>query len=339
METVRLIQVGLGVMGKSWLRLISATPRTETVAWVDADPNCLKALVAEGKAQADHCYVSFEEALAREDAHGVLVATPPELHESVCVAAARAGLHILCEKPLADSMEAAVRAVEAAEQAGVILMVAQNRRHTPFIHTMRQLVQAQKYGRSGQAFVHFHQIFTRASFRDTMAHPLLVDMANHHFDAIRCVFGQEPNSVVGAGWNPPWSRFHGIGSAVLVFDYADGLHVVYEGTWQTIDVAMTANGCDWRIECERGVITCQQEVVFAAAADHSPTGSFGVPLQPVEMMPMTLQGGAYLLDEFLDAIGTGRVPETSGRDNLKTLAMVYAAVEAVDTGRRIQMPL
>lgn len=337
METIRLIQVGLGVMGKSWLRTILATPHVETVAWVDADPSCLAALVAGGQAQADHCYTFFEQALTREEAHGVLVATPPEFHEPVCVAAARAGLHVLCEKPLADTLAAARRVVEEAEQAAVILMVAQNRRHTSFIHKMRQLVQSQRYGRPAQAFVHFHQTFTRASFRDHMAHPLLVDMANHHFDTIRCVFGQEPVGVSGTGWNPPWSRFRGIGSAVLVFDYADGLRVVYEGTWQAIDVAMTSNAGDWRIECKRGVIACQSEVVFAGDADNSPSGSCGIPLQPIEMAPMPRQGGAYLLDEFLAAIRTGHAPETTGRDNLKTLAMVHAAVEAVDTGRRVEV--
>lgn len=322
-------------MGSGWFKTIASTPGIETVACVDTNQAALDKLVQAGQIAAAHCYTRFADALQQEQADAVLIATPPDLHEPVCVQAAAAGLHILCEKPLADTLEAATRMTDAAEQAGVVLMVAQNRRHNPFIHTLTRLVQAGDYGPPGQVFVTFRQIFTRDSFRDSMAHPLLIDMANHHFDTIRCVLGQEPVGVLGTAWNPAWSRFNGDASAMIVFDYASGLRVVYEGTWHAIDVDMTANGCDWRIECERGVYACKADVVYAGAKGDSASGSLGSPLQPVPMVEMAHQGSAYLLDEFMRAIRDGKPPQTTGRDNLRTLAMVFAAVEAVNSGRRI----
>jgi predicted dehydrogenase len=170
-----------------------------------------------------------------------------------------------------------------------------------------------------------------------MEHPLLIDMANHHFDTIRCVLGQEPVGVEAIGWNPGWSRFQGIASAVVVFDYASGLRLVYDGSWHTIDVDMTSNACDWRIECEHGVIACKQEVVYEGKQGNSPTGTTGIPLQPSEMLVMPVQHQAYLLHEFIHAISDSKPPETTGRDNLNTMKMVFGAVEAVNTGKYIKL--
>lgn len=337
MDTVKLIQVGVGAMGSIWFSIIQGMPGVETVACVDTNEAALDRLIQTGRIDAGHCFTSFADAVSAVQADGVLVATPPDMHEEVCIQAARAGLHVLCEKPQAETLDSARRMVEAAATAGRILMVAQNRRHNPFIHTLAKLVKEGRYGKPGQVFVTFRQIFTRDSFRDSMAHPLLIDMANHHFDAIRCVLGQDPVGVMGTSWNPVWSRFKGSASALVVFDYADGLRVVYEGSWHTIDVDMTGNGCDWRIECEQGVYACKKEVVYEGARGNSASGSFGVPLSPVPMVEMEYQGHIYLLGEFMDAIHSGRLPQTTGEDNLKTLAMVFAAVEAVNTGRHVAL--
>jgi predicted dehydrogenase len=330
-NTIKIIQAGLGAMGGNWFKTIGATPGVETVACVDTNTDTLERLAQAGQ----RCYISFEDALRNEQADAVLIATPPDLHEPVAVQAAEAGLHILCEKPLADTLDSARRMADAADAANVVLMVAQNRRHNPFIHTMSKLMREANYGQAGQVFVTFRQIFTRDSFRDDMAHPLLIDMANHHFDTIRCVLGEEPVGVMGTAWNPAWSRFKGAASAVVVFDYASGMRVAYEASWHTIDVDMTPNGCDWRIECERGVYACKNEIVYEGMRGDSASGSLGSSLQPVQMVDMPHQGGAYLLHEFMTAVREGKSPQTTGRDNLKTLAMVFAAVEAVDSGKRV----
>lgn len=330
MKPIRIVQVGMGHMGKAWLSALRAHPDAEAAAWVDPDRPALEALARQGLLAPDRCFARLEDALARVPADAVLVATPPELHEEACVQAAQKGLHILCEKPLAHSLESARRAVEASERAGVVLQVAQNRRHADFIHTLRRRVRERPFGRPGQAYVTFRHHFTRDSFRDRMEHPLLVDMANHHFDAIRCVFAAEPAGVQGIAWNPYWSRFRGPASAVLVFDYADGLRVVYQGSWHTVDADKTSNGCDWRIECEGGAIGCENEQVFEIAA--------GGRRIPVASAPMPKQYGGYLLDEWIRAVRGGAPPETTGRDNLGTLAMVFGAVRAVDRGGRIALP-
>jgi len=338
MERVKLILAGFGAMSKlAWCPLIQQTPAAEMVACVDPDPEAFSEAIEKGYLTPEMCFSSLCEAIAVVKADGVIVVTPPNQHEAVCLEAAKAGLHILCEKPLAPSLEAAKRMVQAAEDAGVQLMIAQNRRHTAFIHTMRNLVQSNRFGKAGQVYVTFRQIFTRDSFRDTMEHPLLIDMANHHFDTIRYVLGEEPAGVAAVGWNPDWSRFRGIASAVVVFDYKRNLRVVYDGSWHAMNGEMTSNGCDWRIECEDGVIVCRGERVYTAPRGEYASGSCGGVLTEEKQVDMRYETTAYLFWEFLQVITKGRIPETSGEDNIHTLNMVFAAVQAVDTGKHVQI--
>ncbi len=323
-----VILLGLGVMGKAWLQALSAEPRARVAACVEPHRETREALIASGRLPRELVFSSFEET-ADIRADMALVVVPPDAHEACCVQAAERGLHILCEKPLAPTLEAARRIVAAADRAGVMISVAQNRRHSPFIHGLRSLVRTGEYGPPGQVFVTFRHIFTRDSFRDTMPHPLLVDMSNHHFDTIRYVLGQEPAGVQAIEWNPPWSRFAGNGSAVALFDYESGLRVCYQGTWHTIDIARTSNGCTWRVECPGGVYVCEDERLYK--------GPLGGTLAPADLPDMPLCGQAYLLDEFLTAMRNGKAPQTSGRDNLGTLSMVFGAVRSAEGGGRVAL--
>lgn len=338
MNTVRLILAGFGAMSKlAWYPLLRKTEGVELAACVDPVMEAFREEIETGRLSKNCCFESFEEAVAKVRADGVIVVTPPEQHEAVVTAALKAGLPVLCEKPLAPTIESAMRMNAVAENCGVPLMVAQNRRHTPCIHTMKRLLEEGTFGKPGQVYVTFRQIFTRDSFRDRMRHPLLLDMANHHFDAIRGVLGEEADGVTAVGWNPEWSRFDGIGSAVAVFDYRRNLRVVYDGSWHTMSGNMTFNGCDWRIECENGVIVCQGDRVYTAGRGDYPSGSRGAELVEIPLEKMDCELGEWLLQEFLQVIRDKKIPETSGKDNIHTLQMVFAAVESVDTQKHVKI--
>ncbi len=185
--SMRVIHIALGQMGRAWIRAVGATEEVHSVAYVEPDPIIREARIREDRLDRDRCYATLADALHRVEADGIILAAPPAAHEGICVEAAQAGLHVLCEKPLATTLASARRAVEAAETAGVVLMVAQNRRHAPFVETLRRQVAGDVLGPPGQVFVDSHHTFSLPSFWDSMAHPLLFDMASHHFDMIRYV--------------------------------------------------------------------------------------------------------------------------------------------------------
>ena len=325
---MRVIQVGVGGMGRTWLRIVSASDEVEHAAWVDVNEDELRRQAQMYDFDLGHCYASVDQALSREVADGLINVTPPQFHEEISCAAFRAGLHVLSEKPLADTMEAATRTVECAEEAGVVFMVAQNYRYRGFIPALRSLIASDRYGPPGQVDVAFYKGPHFGGFREEMDFPLIIDMSIHHFDLMRHILDADAIDVMGRSWNPGWSWFRGDASVALTFAFANGAHVTYHGSWCASGAETSWSG-DWRVECPRGVIVCRDDVVYAAETSQ--------PLAPVPAKPMTRVEQDYLLHEFFLAVTQGIAPATHGRDNLRSLGMVFGAVEAIHTGQVVAL--
>lgn len=120
--------VGCGRISPSHLAAVSSQPEIATlIAAVDSDIRLAKAAAARYGARA--ALDSVEEALARSDIDAIVVCLPNHLHAPVAIQAARAGKHVLVEKPMADTAEDARLMAETARRHRVILAVAQCRRH------------------------------------------------------------------------------------------------------------------------------------------------------------------------------------------------------------------
>ncbi len=133
------------------------------------------------------------------DADAVIIALPTDLHEDVLMAAAAAGAHVLCEKPLAGDLDVARRMIDAAEKAGIVLQVGFNRR---FDHNYRALRAAATNGDIGRIEI------VRVTSRDPgppgidyirQSGGLFMDMTIHDIDMIRFLTGDEVESVFARG--------------------------------------------------------------------------------------------------------------------------------------------
>lgn len=328
MSPIGVIQVGVGGMGQTWLRTVAASEKVEHVAWVDMDEQTLKEKCETYNFSPHRCYTSLQEALQKEKAHGLINVTPPEHHKEISCAALERGLHVLSEKPLADSMASAIDIVECAEKAGAILMVAQNYRYRDVIVTLRETVASGRYGDAGQVQVNFFKGPHFGGFREEMDHPLIIDMSIHHFDLMRYILDADPQTVRGHSWNPSWSWFAGDASACLLFEFENGLSVVYNGSWCSTGAETSWNG-DWRIECQKGVILSRDDAIYAA--------NTGDPRERIANKEQELSDQAHLLHEFYEAVTQGTLPGTHGRDNLKSLGMVFGAVEAVRRKKDVEL--
>ncbi len=328
---MRFIQVGVGGFGRGWVGHVLADGDARLVALVDVDPDALAAARQQSGLPEQACYSEFRRAFSDVEADAVLCVTPPDLHHEVALAALEAGLHVLTEKPLADTMERARRMVQAAEQAGRALMVSQNYRFQPWVRTVRELLNGEEFGRADSIALRFAKAprFAR-SFRLKMEHPLVRDMSIHHFDLMRAITGQEPVSVYAETWRPSWSWFEHDPCAVALFRFEGGLRVAYHGSWVTRGPETSWPG-HWRIECPQAAIQVDAGQVRVMPAEH--------PDQEVEVrladMPCAGQAGA--LREFQEAVAKGREPETGGRDNLNSLAMVFAVMESVQRGEPVRL--
>jgi len=106
---------------------------------VDLDRERAKAV--QGVQRGIRTAADFRQALDDPDVDAVDICLPHDLHASVAVEAAEAGKHILCEKPIAASLEGADQMIEAADRSDVVLMIAENVRFDPLYHRIWELLQ------------------------------------------------------------------------------------------------------------------------------------------------------------------------------------------------------
>ena len=324
-----VIQVGVGGFGNCWLNVIKRHPeRARFAALVDLSAENLAKAAALVGVPAENCFASFDEALRKVDANAVICVTPPAHHRAVCVKALRAGKHVITEKPLADTMANGKAMATAAGKAGGILMVSQNYRFARWARTMRKLLESEILGKPGACIVRFYKDPRFSGFRAEMPYPLIIDMSIHHFDLLRYITGSDPAEVAGRSWNPPWSVFKGDPSSILYFTMASGLPVVYDATWASRGPETPWNG-DWEFECERGQLAYRGDKIYITQD--------GQTAEYTDYVEMPWQGQDFTLMEFIDAIASGRQPETHAGDNLGSIAMVFAAVKAVQTGRPVKI--
>ena len=335
--TRRFILVGLGWWGEGWARELLSSPRTELVGIVDTDRAALDSVGDAVGVPASGRFTHVNDALETLDAHAALVVVPPALHAPVSMACLSAGLDVLLEKPFAPTLEEARPVVDLADSLGRTLMISQTFRFRRGPTTVRRLIAAGTIGRVEQIFGTFQKASPFTGFRTEMAEPLIVDMAIHHFDFIRGVFGLEPFKVRARSFNPSWSRFDGNASALVEFATADGAVVSWTGSYVSRGPLTTWDGA-WDIHGTRGSLRWAENEVTLRPTEFADTiylpGAVekSGDVMSVDLVDMPLEERAAVLDEFVGALDDGREPVPSGRDNLGSIALVLAAAESARRG-------
>lgn len=323
---MNVIQVGIGGMGNAWLRAVQRSSNVCYAGFVEISDE-IAAMQAE-KYGLDRLQIfkTLDDALANVTADGVINVTPPQYHREVSIRALAAGLPVLSEKPLADTMEAARAIVQTADETGVLHMVAQNYRYNVATQTLKRALVGGELGEIGAMTVEFFRGPHFGGFREEMAYPLIIDMSIHHFDLMRFFLDRDPVAVFGRSWNPPWSWFGGDASAAVTLEFVGGVIVSYAASWcsQGRETSWNAN---WRIECSRGVVALVDNQVYTQVTGEEP--------MLVEPVALEQDSQSYLLEEFFQAVTHGVRPATTCQDNIRSLAIVFNTVRSFETGQVI----
>jgi predicted dehydrogenase len=196
---LRIVVVGLGSIGRRHARLLAERPDT-VVEWCETDAAALEFARKELVPPAV-CHASFEAALAtRPDA--VVIATPHTAHEAPTVAALRAGVHVLCEKPMADTLAAAQRMARTARESDRVLAFGFQLHFNPGLQRLKALIAGGELGK----LVHFHcrvgsyvtLMNSRSRHQQHVRGALLMDYT-HQPDLLHWILGEEPVGVYAAG--------------------------------------------------------------------------------------------------------------------------------------------
>ena len=334
---LRVVLAGCGGISRAWLEAIRDIPDIRMVGFVDIDESAARSRAEQFGWTEAAVATDLSAMLTATRPDAVFDCTVPEAHIQITLEALRHGCHVLGEKPLADSMAHAREMVAAAQAAGKTYAVIQNRRYDPNIRRLRAFLESGAIGDITTVNCDFYIGAHFGGFRDRMEHVLLLDMAIHTFDATRLISGADATAVYCHEWNPVSSWYDHDASAVAIFEMTEGIVCTYRGSWCAEGLRTTWE-CDWRIVGMQGTVKWDGATGFQAQAV-AETGGFMSTMQDLDLPPYDnparIGGHGGVIRDFVRCIQAGATPETVGADNIRSLAMVFGAIESAEAGQRV----
>ncbi|KRE57672.1 Gfo/Idh/MocA family protein [Paenibacillus sp. Soil750] len=315
---MKAILVGLGSAGFSWYKRLRDQGLLAAVVEVD--------LAMKEKMLDDPFpfYTSLEEALQNEQADFLVNVTSPMRHTAVNHAAFDHKLAVLCEKPISFDYEESIEIVARAAKEKIPFMIAENYRRMPYIRKMKQLLDEGVIGRISSMDIQFYR-YHHVQRRYTVS--ILDDIGVHHLDMIRYFTGREGKSVQSKLYNPigAWKEEGALINAYALFELEDGITATYNASISARGTETPWSG-NWRIEGTEGAMEVVDKEIRLIR-----DGNVEV-IDDISGVDET-----DTLAEFLASLREGREAETSGRDYLKTQALVHYTKLANASGRTMSI--
>jgi predicted dehydrogenase len=343
---VRIAVAGAGLIGRRHIEEIDASGSAQLAAIVDPGPATQEVADKFGVAS----YRSLAELFADDEPDGVILATPNQLHVDGGLECVAAGVPVLVEKPIGDTVEGGTRLVEAAEAAGVPLLTGHHRNHSPIMAKAREVVRSGALG-SIVAVVGTALFYKPDDYfdvgggwrREPGGGPILLNLI-HEVNNLQSLVGDVVR--VQATTSNATRGFPVEDTAAMVFTFDNGAL----GTFLLSDTA--ASPRSWEQ-------TSQENATYASYPDEDcyhvagSRGSLSIPTMRLSTYPGTRSWWepfdtvtveversdplANQIEHFAAVIRGEEEPVCSGRDGLKTLRVVDAVVESARTGRPVEL--
>ena len=330
--------IGCGFFAQNQLEAWRDIAGIEIVALCDRDSERLNAsATAFG---IEHCYTDAAKMLDEGGFDFVDIATTVGSHRALVEMAAKAGVHIICQKPFAENMIDARAMVDAARVAGKTLMVHENFRWQSPIRSALNVVKA---GTIGEPF--FGRVSFRSGYDVFSGQPYLAegkrfiieDLGIHILDISRAFFGDATRIAATTRRINP--SIKGEDVATMLLTHESGATSVVDCSYATQRTPETFPQSLLEIDGTRGTLRLDAGYRLTIQADGEMQTDVSPPLLSWAQKPWhNIQESVLTIQQhFVDCINSGRQPETSGADNLKTLALVEAAYMAAEQGCTVSL--
>lgn len=335
MKKLTIGVIGAGRIGKVHARTISklVIPGVDLrIKWV-VDPVVKMAEELAAALAIPKSGVDYREVLADPEVDAVLVCSSTNTHSEISIAAAKAGKHVFCEKPVDLTIARVDAAIAAAREAGVILQVGFNRRFDPDFSKIRKIVASGAIGAP-----HILKITSRdpnppSPQYAAVSGGMFLDMTIHDFDMARYLIGSEVTEVFAAGAvlvDPEIGRAGDIDTALITLRFENGTIGVIDNSRKAVF------GYDQRAEvlCSNGMASNSNhyhDTVVVSGAERIEND-----------LPQNFFMDRYTLSfeieigEFVEAILGGKAPSCDGRDGRQALVIALAAKKSLVTGRPVK---
>ncbi|WP_006718427.1 Gfo/Idh/MocA family protein [Desulfitobacterium metallireducens] len=341
-KKMRFAIIGCGRIAQKHGESIMAIPEAELVAVCDIVPEKAQAFADKYGAKP---YTSYDEMLANEDLEVVTIATPSDLHAPIGIAAAKAGKHVMVEKPMAMTLKSADELIKTCKDGGVKLAVIHQNRFNKSVKLMRKALDEGRFGKltHGQATVRWNRdenYYAQASWRGTKLQDggVLMNQSIHNIDLLQWTFGPV-ESVFGytaTAMRP--IEMEDVGGAVIKFK---------NGAIGLIEAASTIYPKN--IEETLNVFgTTGSVIIGGIAVNRVETWEFPESeeektqiLDSQENDPPTVYGFGHreIITDMIHAIKEDRLPAIPGEEGRKALEIILAIYKCQATKEPVVFPL
>ncbi|KIL49488.1 Gfo/Idh/MocA family protein [Jeotgalibacillus soli] len=318
----------------------AANENVEIVAVCDLDKKRASRFADKAGATV---YISYEELLQDPAVEAVSVNLPNALHAPVSIAALKAGKHVLCEKPMATSIQETEEMIQAAKDSGKNLMIGHNQRFVTSHQMAREYIKSGKLGKIYSfrtAFGHGGPEGWSADGRDSWFFDkerafigAMGDLGVHKSDLIRFIFDQDVIEVGGFVDTLAKENTDVDDNAVCVVKLADGAIGTLTASWSYKKFEDNST----IIYGEKGVLRLEDDEDYSFIfypIDGKPEKVDAGKIQSNDEGGQTNSG---VIDEFIDSILSKRQPAVTGEEGKKALEIVIAALESSETKKIISI--
>lgn len=330
------LMMGGGGMAGGWIRNFgdNFSERVKIIGLVDIREDVLEQQADALGLDEGQFFTDFNEACEKVKADFCGIATPPQFHSPMAIAAMEHGMPVICEKPIADTLDAAKAMLRTAQKTSLPCAIIQNYRYAP---NKQELVRIRDEGRLGRLqhivgryACDYRQHGRWGGWRHDMDFGLLVEGSVHHMDMLRFLSGGDCETLIGFGWNPEWSSFKHYSSGMYLMRMNNDIHTFYEGNSTAAGITNCWHQEYYRAEFEEGTVEI-------AAGNEMKIYRVGQETEVYQATSMARAGHEYLFDEFLHWLDGGQPSATRIEDNIKSFAMIIAAMETTADGQPRQI--
>jgi predicted dehydrogenase len=287
-------------------------------------------------------YDDAEELLKREQLGFVDIITSPETHGQFVHLAARHGVPVICQKPMAPDLPTAESMVRACEEAGVPLLIHENWRWQHQVRQLKRALDGPELGKPFRARLTYSTafpVFENQPFLAELERFILSDMGSHILDTARFLFGEARSVYCQTRRVNP--KIKGEDVATVVMEMGDGVTVTCELSYASPVERDCFPQTLALVECRDGSVELAPDywirVTKRGAGTHSarhapPRYEWADPAYDVVHSSIVSCNA-----NLLCALRTGEPAETSGQDNLRTMRLVFGAYESAATGQVVAL--